>query len=62
MFDYIKSLKDSGVHFIPVGSVTSSGYFSVDQWFRERLKELGTPILTGTPKKLIQELKNIIVT
>jgi hypothetical protein len=61
LFDYIKSLKDSGVHFIPVGSVTSSGYFSVDQWFRERLKELGTPILTGTPKKLIQELKNIIV-
>jgi hypothetical protein len=61
LFDYIKSLKDSGVHFIPVGSVTSSGYFSVDQWFRDRLKELGTPILTGSPKKLIQELKTLIV-
>jgi hypothetical protein len=62
LLDYIKSLKQSGVHFIPVGSVTSSGYFSVDQWFRDRLKELGTPILTGSPKKLIQELKQIIVT
>ena len=61
LFDYIKSLKESGVHFIPVGSVTSSGYFSVDQWFRDRLKELGTPVLTGSPKKLIQELKKVIV-
>lgn len=62
LLDYIKSLKQSGVHFIPVGSVTSSGYFSVERWFRDRLKELGTPILTGSPKKLIQELKQIIVT
>jgi Mg-chelatase subunit ChlD len=61
LFDSIKSLKESGVHFIPVGAVTSSGYFSVDQWFRTKLKELGTPILTGSPKKLIQELKQIIV-
>lgn len=61
LFDYIKSLKESGVHFIPVGAVTSSGYFSVNQWFRDRLKELGTPILTGSPKKLIRELKTIIV-
>lgn len=62
LFDRIKSLKESGVHFIPVGAVTSSGYFSVNQWFRDRLKELGTPILTGSPKKLIQELKKAIVT
>lgn len=61
LFDYIKSLKNSGVHFFPVGSVTSSGYFSVENWFRTRLKDLGTPILTGSPKKLIQELKKIIV-
>jgi hypothetical protein len=61
LFDYIKALKNSGVHFIPVGSVTSSGYFSVENWFRTRLKDLGTPILTGSPKKLIQELKKIIV-
>lgn len=62
LFDYIKSLKESGLHFIPVGAVTSSGYFSVDQWFRSQLEQLGTPILTGSPKKLIQELKKVIVT
>lgn len=62
LFDRIKGLKESGVHFIPVGAVTSSGYFSVHQWFRDRLKELGTPILTGSPKKLIQQLKQVIVT
>lgn len=61
LLDYIKSLKDSGVHFIPVGAMTSSGYFSVSQWFRTKLKDLGTPILAGSPKKLIQELKNLIV-
>ena len=61
LFDYIKSLKDSGVHFIPVGSVSSSGYFSVNDWFRSKLKDLGMPVLTGSPKKLIEELKKIIV-
>jgi Mg-chelatase subunit ChlD len=61
LFDYIKSLKESGLHFIAVGAVTSSGYFSVNQWFRDKLKELGMPILTGSPKKLIQELKKVIV-
>jgi hypothetical protein len=60
LFDYIKGLKDSGVRFIPVGAVTSSGYFSVNQWFRDRLKELGTPILSGHIKKLIGELKNLL--
>ena len=39
LLDYIKGLKDSGVHFIPVGAVTSSGYYSVCEWFRARLKE-----------------------
>lgn len=60
LFDYIKGLKDGGVRFIPVGAVTSSGYFSVCQWFRDRLKELGTPILSGHIKKLIVELKNLL--
>ena len=50
----------TGVRFIPVGAVTSSGYFSVNQWFRDRLKELGTPILSGNIKKLIGELKNLL--
>jgi hypothetical protein len=60
LLDYIKGLKDSGVKFIPVGAVTSSGYFSVHQWFRDRLKELGMPILSGSIKKLIGELKNLL--
>lgn len=60
LFNYIKQLKDSGVHFIPVGAVTSSGYFSVNDWFRTRLKELGTPILTGNIRKLIEELKKLL--
>jgi len=60
LLDTIKSLKDSGVHFIPVGAVTSSGYYSVCEWFRVRLKELGLPILSGSIKKLIVELKAFI--
>jgi hypothetical protein len=60
LYNTIKSLKDSGVRFIPVGAVTSSGYFSVSEWFRVRLKELGTPILTGSIKKLIEELKTLL--
>jgi hypothetical protein len=60
LFDTIKALKDGGVRFIPVGAVTSSGYFSVNQWFRDRLKELGTPILSGHIRKLIEELKNLL--
>ncbi len=61
LFEQIKAVKESGVHFIPVGAMTSSGYFSVNDWFRTRLKDLGTPILTGSPKKLIEELKKVIV-
>jgi hypothetical protein len=60
LLDYIKGLRDSGVRFIPVGAVTSSGYFSVCEFFRTKLKELGTPILSGSIKKLIQELKAIL--
>lgn len=62
LLDAIIALKQSGVHFIPVGSVSSSGYFSVCEWFRTRLKDLGMPVLTGSPKKLIEELKHVIVT
>lgn len=61
LLNTILSLKQSGVHFIPVGSVSSSGYFSVSEWFRTRLKDHGMPILTGSPKKLIEELKKVVV-
>jgi hypothetical protein len=50
-------LSQSGVTFLPVGSVSTSGYFSVDSWFRKELKQLGTPILSGSLKTLIRELK-----
>jgi hypothetical protein len=62
LLDSIVGLKQSGVQFIPVGSVSSSGYFSVNEWFRSRLKDQGMPVLTGSPKKLIEELKKVIVT
>jgi Mg-chelatase subunit ChlD len=57
LFEMIKSVKQSGVHFIPVGSVSSKGYFSVNEWFRKQLKSIGLPVLTGNIKKLILELK-----
>ena len=57
LLNYIKELKDSGLHFIPVGALTSGGHVSIDQWFRKRLKELGMPILSGRVNKLIEELK-----
>ncbi len=60
LLDTIKSLIESGVHLIPVGAVTSSGYFSVNEWFRTRLKDIGKPIFAGSPKKLIEQLKQVI--
>lgn len=52
-----RALHQAGVTFIPVGSVSTSGYFSVDSWFRQELKQLGTPVLSGSMKTLIRELK-----
>ena len=57
LFQMIKDVKESGTHFIPVGSVSSSGYFSVNESFRKKLKGIGLPVLTGNIKKLIVELK-----
>jgi Mg-chelatase subunit ChlD len=57
LFELIKAVKQSGVHFIPVGSVSGKGYFSVNEWFRKQLKSIGLPVLTGNIKKLILELK-----
>jgi VWA domain containing CoxE-like protein len=50
----------SGVKLIPVGSVNSSGRQSVDPWFRERLKDLGAPVISGHIRKLVFELKNFL--
>jgi hypothetical protein len=57
LFEMIKAVKQSGVHFIPVGSVSGKGYFSVNEWFRQRLTGIGLPVLTGNIKKLIRELR-----
>ncbi|WP_219470169.1 VWA domain-containing protein [Nonomuraea rhizosphaerae] len=60
LIDDFTSLHRSGVKFIPVGSVNSSGYASVDSWFREKLKDLGTPVISGHIRKLVFELKNFL--
>ncbi len=57
LFEMIKTVKQSGVHFIPVGSVSGTGYFNINEWFRKQLKSIGLPVLTGNIKKLIVELK-----
>lgn len=60
LLDCIKGIKDGGTHFIPVGALSSSGYFSVSEFFRTRLKELGMPILSGSVNKLIHELRYLL--
>lgn len=60
LFNALKGLKDSGVKLIPVGSVSSSGYFSVNAWFKQRFKELNTPLLSGSIKTLIKEIKHFV--
>ncbi|MEU9669308.1 VWA domain-containing protein [Streptomyces bobili] len=60
LYDQMAALHRSGVKFIPVGSVTSSGRGSVNPWFRERFKDLGTPVLSGHIRKLVHELKTFL--
>ncbi|MEV4751574.1 VWA domain-containing protein [Streptosporangium sp. NPDC049248] len=56
----LESLHRSGVRVIPVGSVSSGGQQSVNPWFRQRLKDLGTPVISGHIRKLVFELKNFL--
>lgn len=60
LFASMAALHRSGTKFIPVGSVTSSGRGSVNPWFRERFKDLGTPVLSGHIRKLVHELKTFL--
>ncbi|MEV7177426.1 VWA domain-containing protein [Kitasatospora sp. NPDC093679] len=60
LFEAIEAVHRSGVRFIPVGSVTSSGRQEVNPWFRERFKALGTPVISGHVGKLVHELKNFL--
>ncbi|MFE3453018.1 VWA domain-containing protein [Nonomuraea sp. NPDC059194] len=55
-----EAIHRSGVKFIPVGSVNSSGQASVDPWFRQKLKDLGTPVISGHIRKLVFELKSFL--
>ncbi|MGW2143148.1 VWA domain-containing protein [Nonomuraea bangladeshensis] len=55
-----EAIHRSGVKFIPVGSVNSSGHQSVDPWYRQKLKDMGTPVLSGHIRKLVFELKNFL--
>lgn len=60
LFASMAAVHRSGARFIPVGSVTSSGRGSVNPWFRERFKDLGTPVLSGHIRKLVHELKTFL--
>jgi hypothetical protein len=60
LFEAMTAIRRSGARFIPVGSVTSSGRGSVNPWFRERFKDLGTPVVSGHIRKLIGELKSFL--
>jgi hypothetical protein len=60
LFESMAAIQRSGARFIPVGSVTSSGRGSVNPWFRERFKDLGTPVISGHIRKLVRELKTFL--
>jgi hypothetical protein len=60
LFEGIEAVHRSGVRFIPVGSVSSSGQQSVNPWFRQRFKDLGTPVISGHIRKLVVELKSFL--
>ncbi|MFJ4878859.1 VWA domain-containing protein [Streptomyces sp. NPDC088745] len=60
LFKSMAAIHASGAKFIPVGSVTSAGRGDVNPWFRERFKDLGTPVLSGHIRKLVQELKTFL--
>jgi hypothetical protein len=60
LFESMAAIHRSGARFIPVGSVTSAGRGSVNPWFRERFKDLGTPVISGHIRKLVHELKTFL--
>jgi hypothetical protein len=60
LFASMAAIHRSGAKFIPVGSVTSAGRGSVNPWFKDRFKDLGTPVLSGHIRKLVHELKTFL--
>ncbi|HEY8380240.1 MAG TPA: VWA domain-containing protein [Nannocystis sp.] len=59
-FPVLRQWKESGCHLIPVGSLHNTGYYSVNPEYAAKFKELGTPILSGSPKKLIEQIKKVM--
>lgn len=57
LFPMIEQVVRAGVAFIGVGSVSGSGFFSVDPWYRDNFKRAGIPLLSGSLRTLIRELK-----
>lgn len=60
VYDGLAAIHRSGVRLIPVGSVNSGGQAYVNAWFRQKFKDLGTPVLSGHIRKLVFELKNFL--
>jgi VWA domain containing CoxE-like protein len=60
VYDGLEAIHRSGVRLIPVGSVSSGGQQSVNPWFRQRLKDLGAPVISGHIRKLVFELKRFL--
>jgi len=56
----MQAVHRSGAKFIPVGSVNSSGNASVNPWFRQKFKDMGTPVISGHIRKLVVELKTFL--
>ncbi|MDC0717048.1 vWA domain-containing protein [Nannocystis bainbridge] len=59
-FSVLRQWKESGCHLIPVGSLHTTGYFSVNPEYAAKFKEIGAPILSGSPKKLIEQIKKVM--
>lgn len=57
LFAMIKATVDAGVTFLPVGSVSSSGYFNLNPYFRDQFKQHGIPLMSGSLRSLVRELR-----
>ncbi|MCY1055145.1 VWA domain-containing protein [Nannocystis sp. SCPEA4] len=59
-FSVLRQWKESGCHLIPVGSLHTTGYFSVNPEYSAKFKAIGAPVLSGSPKKLIEQIKKVM--
>lgn len=60
LLDGFRELDEEGVTVIPVGSVTSSGYQSVDSWMKTQFEAMGNPLISGSVDTLIREIKEFV--